>query len=82
MFKSSSGYLGPEVHKIAMDKLWLWLVGELQPKEVWLAESWAGNTRNCEPIRAGETKYPNIEWKTTSHPSSGKLWMQKKVHTT
>jgi hypothetical protein len=72
----AAGYLDKAVHEIAMDKLWLWLVGELQPqpKEVWLTRSWA----DVATAKLAKDRLPNIKkWKLTYHPSSGVYWMNQ-----
>ena len=66
-----------------MGKLWLWLIGEVQPKEVWLAGvGWAGKkSEGSIYVRAGEDRYPKINWATICHPSSKEYWMINRYNT-
>jgi hypothetical protein len=65
---SPSGYLaknGVDPH-IPARKLWLWAVGELGVKQVYLGESWADHNT----VAIGEAAYPEIRWGTVTTPSN------------
>ena len=67
-YTSPSGYLaknGVDPH-IPARKLWLWVVGELGVKQVYLGESWADHNT----VAIGEAAYPEIRWGTVTTPSN------------
>lgn len=75
----STGSLPTIVHDIAREKLWLWVVSQIRPKNVWIANA-SKEWINEDIIKVARLTLPGVEdWQIVIHPYSYLKWMNKRT---